>query len=130
MIIRAVKHTYVAEKTLWRKKSSLLVKDSTKELVSRAKALHKDVTLTIVNKLNSLSDSFQLIRIIHDFEFAGIDSILCTDLIDKFCVTYQCSRYKSHIHCLGSGLDSMLVHCPCGNHLFADTFFFQFRKNI
>ena len=68
MIIRALENTYVAEKTLRRKETVLLVKDSTEELVGRAETLHKDITLTVMNQLNSLSHSLELIRITDNLE--------------------------------------------------------------
>ena len=54
--------------TLRRKKTGLLVKHGTEELVSRAKSLHEEIALTFTYHLNSLRHRRQFVRIMQDSE--------------------------------------------------------------
>ena len=100
MIVRAVDYSYVAEKAFRRKETGLLVKYGAKELVSRAKSFHENVTFAVMNHLDCLCNSLQFIRIVHNSEFRCVDTSLDANVIDKSGVTYENSFDESEIHSL------------------------------
>ena len=100
MVVRALDDTYVTEKRLRRKKSCLLVQDGAEELVSRAESLHENVTLSVVNELDSLSDSLELIRVINDVKFGSVDAVLFANFIDHLRITHKCGLDETEVNSL------------------------------
>ena len=77
MIVRVLNDTDVAQHTLRREKSGLLVKNGAEEFVGGAKALHQNITVTVMHKLDSLGHSLELLE---GFCIVLIDSKLTESL--------------------------------------------------
>ena len=130
MIVRAFDDTYVAEHSLRRKKSGLLVEDGAEELVSRAKALHQHIAVTVVNQLDSLGHSLKLNRLVNDVEQLHVDVVLIASLFDQLLVTDKSNLNETHLGRLGASLDRVLVNSPGCHHSFANAFLLEFSEYV
>ena len=130
MVIRALDDTDVAQEGLRRKETGLLVENGAEELVSAAESLHQDISLSIVNHLHGVGHCLQFIRIVNNLELGNVNAVLPAHIGDHLCIAHEGSGYETQVNSLGSGLDSMLINCPCGNHLLADTLFLKVCKYV
>ena len=112
----------MGKQALGRKETRLFVKDSAKELVGRAKALHEHIGLSVVNHLHGLRDRLELHGIVNHGELGYIQPVVGTDGGYLGSVAHQGHTHEALLNGLVCGLDGMLINTPGHNHTLADTF--------
>ncbi len=130
VVVRVFNHAHVAQDALRRQEAGFLVQDGAEELVGGAKALHQDVTHTVVNHLHGFGDRLQLILDVHDFELGDIDVVVGADLLDEVLVAHEGAFHKAHVGSQGGCLDRVLVDGPGRHHLLADALRLELDEEV
>jgi len=116
--------------TLRRKKTCLLVQDGTEELVSRAKSLHKEVSLALTDHLHSLGDGRKLVGIVNDSEDGNIHTLFPARLCDQSLVTDKSDIGQAKLHSLCCSRNGMTVNTPGSDHALSGTSAAKFGENF
>ena len=106
----------MSESALWRKEALLLVEDCTEELVSRAETLHKEVSLAVLDHLDSLCNRLEFVRIVDHCEDVHIESFLLASLCDECLVTDKSNICESKLYSLSCSCYSVTVDTPRSDH--------------
>ena len=130
MVVGVLNHAHVGEQALGRQQTHFLVEDGAEELIGGAEALHKDISLTVMNHTDSLGHGLELVFYVHNLKLTHINLALLAHFGYEVGVSHQGYFHKTHIRSQGSGLNGVGIHAPGSYHFLANTLCLELGKQI